>query len=79
MKTGLFRLAGSDLLKGFIVTVLTSVLTGAITIMNAGDIPLDFPSWKPTLIAGITAGISYLLKNFLTNSQDQFLKKEEAK
>lgn len=79
MKSGLFKLASNDLIKGFIVTVITSVLTGALTILNAGTFPTDLASWKTTLIAGLAAGISYLLKNFLTNGNDEFLKKEEPK
>lgn len=74
--TGLFSLGMKDVIKGFLVTILTSVLSSVVAILNAGTIPTDLASWKPTLIAGISAGLAYIAKNFLTNSNDEFLKKE---
>lgn len=77
MKTpGLFNLGTRDIIKGFITSILSSVLTAAITILNTGNIPMDLASWKPTLVTGIATGLGYLLKNFLTNSNDQFGKPE---
>lgn len=36
----------------------------------------SFAFWQPTVYGGITAGIAYLLKNVLTNSEDNIGKGE---
>lgn len=73
---GLFQLASRDIIKGFITSILASVLTAVMTMINSGNIPTDLASWKPTILAGVAAGIGYILKNFLSNSNDQFMKAE---
>lgn len=75
-KTTYLSLSAKDIIKGFILTVITAILTLIGTSINAGSLPLDWPAWKPIVLAACGAGVSYLLKNFLTNSDDQFLKKE---
>ena len=74
----LFQLAWEDLLKGLVVSVLTAALSTLLPLIQAGS----WPS-KAQLIggmtAGLTAGVAYLIKNFLTNSQGQLLKAEPNK
>lgn len=74
--SGLFSLGIRDVVKGFIMSMIASILTAALAVINAGTIPTDFASWKPTLVTGLAAGIGYVVKNFLTNSNDQFAKPE---
>ena len=78
MKNKLYQLGTNDLIKGFIVAVLTVVLTGALTSLQAGVLP-DLATVKTLIVTGLGAGVAYILKNLLTNSEDQFLKKEPKK
>jgi hypothetical protein len=50
-------------------------LTGLITTLDSGTLP-TLAELKQAGIVGLTAGLSYLLKNLLTNSQDELMKKE---
>lgn len=65
----------NDLLKGFIVAFLSTALTGIIATLDSGALP-NLTELKGAGIVGLTAGISYLLKNLLTNSQGVILKKD---
>jgi hypothetical protein len=64
-----------DLLKGFITAFLTSAITMMVQALSAGNFPTTL-QLKQAAIAGLAAGGAYLLKNFFTNSEGQFLKPE---
>lgn len=64
-----------DLIKGFVVAFLSSALTGLIVILDNGALP-NAAELKSALVVGITSGLSYLLKNLLTNSKGQIAKSE---
>lgn len=64
-----------DLVKGFIVAFLSTALTGLIATLDSGVLP-TLTEIKSAAVVGITAGLSYLLKNLLTNSQGQILKND---
>jgi VIT1/CCC1 family predicted Fe2+/Mn2+ transporter len=64
-----------DLVKGFIVAFLSTALTGLISTLDSGALP-TLTELKSAGIVGLTAGLSYLLKNLLTNSQGVVLKKD---
>lgn len=64
----------NDLTKGFIVAFLSTALTGIVSMLDAGQLP-QLADIKSAAIVGLTAGLSYLLKNVLTNSQGEILKK----
>jgi len=76
-KSNFLNLNWKDVIKGLIVTFLTAFLTGALTAFQSGTVEFTWPFWEPTVYASITAGIAYLLKNWLTNSNDQVLTKEK--
>ena len=77
MKSALLKLNINDYLKGFVVAVITAMLTSVLSILQSGGaIEWTWLFWQPTVYAALIAGISYLLKNILTNSEDQFLKSE---
>lgn len=76
MKNELFKLAPKDAVKGLILSVLTVIVTSVTASLNVGTIPTTKEFWVTQLTLGLSAGGAYLLKNFLTNSDDQFLKKE---
>lgn len=65
-----------DFIKGLLVAIITTVIGGLYTSLNSGSIPLTWAEWWPILQPGILAGLAYLTKNLLTNSDDKFLKKE---
>lgn len=75
MKSKLFSLNIKDGIRGAILAVLTASGTALIQVLNTGTIP-DKAALKTVAIAGTAAGLSYVIKNFLTNSQDQVLKRE---
>lgn len=80
MKSELATLAKSDLIKGCIMAILTFVFGGLkVFITGMIETPSIYPTWAQIEhlgVTGLSIGGLYLLKNFMTNSQDQFLKKE---
>jgi|LakMenEpi03Aug12_release.lakeMendotaPanAssembly.Ray.scaffolds.fasta_scaffold1252948_2 hypothetical protein len=71
MKTsGFLQLNSKDFLKGIIVTVFAAVLTA----INNALIQKTSLDWSMIGNVAITTAISYLLKNFFTNNQDQFMR-----
>ena len=64
-----------DFTRGLIISALTVVLSGVGTILSAGAMP-TVPQLKVIGLSALAAGISYLIKNLLTNSQDKFLSVE---
>lgn len=74
MKQSSFLTIGlKDILKGFILAILTSVITIISTTIDAGSLTFNWPLIGKT---AMVAGLGYLLKNVLTNNNDQFLKKD---
>jgi hypothetical protein len=73
MKSAFLSLNTKDFLKGLVVSVLTSVLTIVYTSVQAGSFTID---WKAVGSAALAAALAYITKNYLTNSEDQLLKKE---
>ena len=63
------------LIKGFVVAFFSASLTGIVAILETSQLP-QISDLKAATIVGLTAGLSYLLKNVLTNSQGQMLKKD---
>jgi len=74
MKAGFFNLKTKDFIKGLILAVITAVITFLTDMLNLG---VEF-EWKKILITSVIAMLSYLVKNLFTNSEDEFLKKEQS-
>ena len=72
----LFSIDLKDAAKGLIVCVLTAVIAGVYQIVQAGTLP-DMAQLQTIGITALTAGLGYILKNFLTNNVDQFLKTDK--
>ena len=70
MNSSLFKLSVNDLVKGLIVAILTALVAylGDLTTLLTAD---------PTLILkiAITSGISYLLKNLVSDENGKVLGK----
>lgn len=75
MKSSFLNLNTQDLVKGFIVAFLSAALTGLVATLDSGALP-SLVELKQAGVVGLTAGLSYLLKNLMTNSQDELMKKE---
>jgi hypothetical protein len=75
MNAKFLALKGIDYVKGFVVAVLTAVLTAVIPVIQTGTFPTG-AQLKTMLISGLAAGIAYLIKNMLTNSKDELFKPE---
>lgn len=75
MKSNFFNLNWSDFGKGFVVAVITALLTYLYEALQTGD--FTSIDWKVVLSTTVLAGVSYLFKNLVTNSEGEVLKKEE--
>lgn len=75
MKSVFGTLNWKDAINGLIVAFLSASLSGITVILDAGKLPL-LADLKTAGVVGLTAGLSYLLKNILTNSQGEILKGE---
>lgn len=73
MKSEYLKLTKQDFIKGLIVSVLSSVLTIMYQTIETGSLKFD---WKAIGTVAAMSAMGYILKNLVTNSQDEFLKKE---
>ena len=78
MSSKLLRLNRKDFIKGLWVTIICALITGVYQVIASG-FPITWITLKPVIIAAIGAGVSYLTKNLLTNSDGEFLLSEKAK
>ena len=76
MKSKFLSLDWKDALNGFIVAFLSAALTGIVTTLDLGVLP-TLSELKSAGVVGLTAGLSYLLKNLVTNSQGDILKSDK--
>ena len=76
MPSNFLNLNLSDVFRGVLVAVGTSILVALEPLLVSGKLP-DLPTLKAVGIAGVGAGIAYLIKNIFTNSQGQILKPEQ--
>jgi hypothetical protein len=74
MDSQFLTLNSKDFVKGLVVAVITAVITVVYNTIQTGVLAFD---WKAISIAGLSAALAYITKNLLTNSQDEFLKKEK--
>lgn len=73
---GFLDLNWKDAGKAVLMAFITAAVTALYTALQSGMIPSTWAQWKTILIVGVTSALAYLVKNFLTNSNDQFLKKD---
>jgi hypothetical protein len=77
MKSKLFTLKAPDWLKSIIIFFITTVITGVYQLIQASG-GLTWPNIRTVLISAVGATLAYLIKNYLTNSNGQFMAKEKA-
>ena len=54
-----------DVLKGFVVSIITAVLVLINSTITSGSFEFN---WTTIWQTSLTAGVAYLVKNFFTNS-----------
>ena len=79
MKSALFSLGWKDIIKCFILAVFTAFVTGVYEAIQAGNINFTWAFWQPIIYTAIGSGLAYFIKNFFTNSKDQFATTENPK
>jgi hypothetical protein len=70
-----FTLNARDFLKGLYLAIITAVLTFFTELYQGGGTIEAIP-WKRLALFIVIAFLSYLIKNLVTNSNDEILKKE---
>jgi hypothetical protein len=75
MKSAFLKLDLNDLIKSAIMAGLTAIGAIIIPVLESGKLP-DWPMLGHAAVTGLGIAFAYLLKNFLTSSDDKFLKKE---
>lgn len=76
MKSSFGKINARDIVHAFIITFLTTALTGVVQSLDSGVLP-TLANLKQAGILGLTAGLSYAIKVLLENSNGQILKKEQ--
>jgi hypothetical protein len=76
MKSKFLTLNLNDAVKGLIVLVITSLLTGLVELLKGGA-ALNWVTIKPIIVTAVISAAGYIIKNWLTNSQGQFLTSEK--
>lgn len=73
MKSGFASLNVQDFFKGLIIAVITALVTFLYNTMDSGELVFN---WKQIITTSLTAALAYIIKNYLSNSDGGFLKKE---
>ncbi|HRY33400.1 MAG TPA: hypothetical protein P5531_10575 [Bacteroidales bacterium] len=76
LSTSLFKINVADVLKGFLVAVLTALITCLYNAIQEGTILFTWVFFRPIVLYSIGAGLAYLIKNVFSNSQDKVLTAE---
>lgn len=77
MKSKFLQLKKADFWKGLILSVLTAIINSLYQIFSEAT-TFDTINWEFVCISSATAFIGYLIKNFVTNSDDKFMKGEQS-
>lgn len=72
----LFKLNIDDAYKTLIMVILGAIIGSITEIVNLGRLPEEH-EWKSAFMLGLGSGLTYIMKNFFTNSQGQFAENEE--
>jgi len=78
MDSQFLKLNTKDLIKGAIVVVGTGILSAILPMIQSGKVP-NVDELKVVVIAAVSAGVTYFVKNLFTNSSGSFKPEEEIK
>lgn len=73
----MMSLSKKDVFKSIILLALTALILGVYDVLQTGVFPLTWVAWQPILASAASACLAYIIKSFLTNSEDKFLKLEK--
>lgn len=79
MRSKFLALNLADFGKGLLMVIMAAFVTGVYELLQSGPFLFDWVTFKPIVLAAVAAGLSYIIKNFFTNSQGSFAKKELKK
>lgn len=65
-----------DLIHGFFVAFVGAILSGLVSILDLHQLP-TVAQLKDFALIGLTAGVSYLLKNIFQNNEGDLLKSDK--
>ena len=72
--SNIFKLNKEDLIKGLVVTVVSAVLTAFLALLQKG-FSWSMADLTQVGVVALTAGLSYLLKNFASDEDGKVLGK----
>lgn len=78
MNSPFLKLNFNDLIKGVIVAILSAFLTAILQILESNSLP-TWEQLKSIGMVSLIAGASYLIKNLLSNTNDEVFVKDETK
>lgn len=73
MNSMMFKLDASDFAKGFIMAALAAIVTALAQAMSLPGFDYSTFNWNQLLTIGVSAGLTYLLKNYLSDQSGAFL------
>jgi len=73
------KLNAYDVVKSILMAFIVSVLTALYTSLQSGHFPETNEEWRVIFLAAVSSALGYIIKNFLTNSEGEFAKKENKK
>ena len=76
MNSSFLKLNLFDIVKGFVVAALTVIVGNIVPVLQSGTLP-SIQALGQWGIAGLAAGLAYLLKNLFTNSSGSLLNGEK--
>lgn len=77
-RTKFFNIGKRDILNGLLIAFGTAFLTGLYNGIEAGTFTFTWLFFKPIVLAGCGSMILYILKNLMSNSNGELLKKENV-
>ncbi len=75
MKSSMFRLNTRDFIKGIVVVIMTAALTLFVQLLQTKGFDLTGADWQQIGTVAVTAAIGYLMKNLVSDENDQVLGK----
>lgn len=73
MKSKFLSLNSQDFVRGLVVSTLSAVLTIVYQTIQTGSLTFD---WKAIGTIAVSSALGYIVKNLLTNSEDQVFSTE---
>lgn len=73
MNSPLFKVDSGDFAKGIALAVIAAILTWLLQLVDAPGFSVYQIDWNEVFRIAFAAGVSYILKNYLSDSQGRVL------